>query len=81
VTGFGEFVARLGSSLLQVAGGPDAGVALVVTSVDLSLPLEATLRAGAELEASLPRGMMSTGFELPLGRIVARFELVSEGDA
>jgi hypothetical protein len=73
VSPFGDLLIQLGSALGGGAGAPEAGVAVDVTAVDLTLPIEAIIGAGGELRASLPRGRMATGFQLPHGRVVARF--------
>lgn len=52
------------------------GIGIEVTEVRMDLPVEARIVRGGELEMSLPRGMMKTGFGLPLGRL--RLLLVSE---
>ncbi|MFL5540756.1 MAG: hypothetical protein ACJ8J0_17320 [Longimicrobiaceae bacterium] len=53
------------------------GLGIEVTEVRMDLPVEARIVRGGELEMSLPRGMMRTGFGMPLGRL--RMLLVSEG--
>jgi len=42
---------------------------LVVSSVELALPIEPRLAATGALEASWPRGRMITGFDPPLGTL------------
>jgi hypothetical protein len=42
---------------------------LVVSSVELALPIEPRLSASGALEASWPRGRMITGFDPPLGTL------------
>ncbi|HSR98203.1 MAG TPA: hypothetical protein VLM79_14190 [Kofleriaceae bacterium] len=42
---------------------------LVVTSVELTLPIEPRLARTGALEASWPRGRMVTGFDPPLGTL------------
>jgi len=42
---------------------------LVVSSVELALPIEPRLAASGVLEASWPRGRMATGFDPPLGML------------
>src|SRR5262249_55645935 len=59
------------------AGEPAAGARLTVSTLDLDLPLEMRIESGAELRVSLPRGRMATGFDLPLGRITAHFDVVA----
>lgn len=48
---------------------PIAGGDLVVSAVELELPIESRLAAGGHLEASWPRGRFATGFDPPLGAI------------
>lgn len=54
------------------------GLEIGVTEVRMDLPVEARIVRGGEVEMSLPRGMLRTGFGgLPLGRL--RVVLVDEG--
>lgn len=46
---------------------------LLVTDLELTMPLETRLGSGSEILASLPRGRWRTGFALPHGHISARF--------
>ena len=59
------------------AGAPGIGAMVTVSALDLELPLEMRIAAGAELRASLPRGRLATGFDVPLGRLVAHFDVVA----
>jgi hypothetical protein len=46
------------------------GLGMEVTEVRMDLPVEARIVRGGEVEMSLPRGMLRTGFGgLPLGRL------------
>lgn len=59
---------------------PEApGLGIVVSEVSLDLPVEARIVRGGAVEMSLPRGMLSTGFSLPHGRLRLRF--AEEGGA
>ena len=71
---FSQLIEALVDGLPQPAGSPSAGVIVRATDVDLTLPIESRIERGAVLHASLPRGRMATGFEMPLGRLSARFE-------
>ena len=51
---------------LQPANGE-----LVISTIDLELPIEARLAGGA-LQASWPRGRLETGFDPPLGMLVVQ---------
>jgi hypothetical protein len=68
-----DLLSDLLDALPADAGGADVGVRVLVTEVDVELPLEARIGAGGHLRASLPRGRWRSGFELPLGRLGARF--------
>jgi hypothetical protein len=48
---------------------------LHVRTLDLTLPVEARIESGGQLQASLPRGRLATGFDPRLARIHARFEV------
>ena len=52
------------------------GLGVEITEVRMDLPVEARIVRGGELEMSLPRGMLRTGFGMPLGRL--RMLLVCE---
>jgi len=58
---------------------PIAGGDLVVTAVELELPIESRLDGRGHLEASWPRGRFGTGFDPPLGAI--HLHLTVEGAA
>jgi hypothetical protein len=62
------------TAALPIAAGGETGISVV--AMDLDLPVETRIDRGGELHASLPRGRMATGFDLPHGRVVARFEVV-----
>jgi hypothetical protein len=78
VSPFGAFLAQLAERVAGSAGGADEGVRLRVTSLDLDVPIESRIVGGGLLEASLPRGLMATGFDLPHGRVSARFTVEDE---
>ena len=59
---------------------PLAGGDLVVSAVELELPIESRLDARGHLEASWPRGRFGTGFDPPLGAVTLQLT-VEEGDA
>lgn len=68
----GRFLVELAGSVAGGAGGLEEGARLRVTSLELDVPIESRL-VGGVLEASLPRGLISTGFDPPHGRLSARF--------
>jgi hypothetical protein len=52
-----------------IADLPMTGGDLVVSSVELELPIESRLDPRGHLEASWPRGRFGTGFDPPLGAV------------
>jgi hypothetical protein len=66
-----DLLVALGQALLDGAGASQAGLA--VTAVDVTVPIEARVDRDGQLRASLPRGVMATGFQLPHARLHARF--------
>jgi hypothetical protein len=59
------------------AGGPEEGLALEVLELDIDIPIEARLGDDGELLATPPRGTLATGFDLPHGRLIAKFDVRS----
>lgn len=57
------------------AADEEAGLALVVVSMEIALPIEARISAGGEIYATPPRGMLATGFRQPHGRLTATFDV------
>jgi hypothetical protein len=70
-----ELLGAVTAALPLEAGSVAAGASVAVSALDLDLPLEARIEDGAELRVSLPRGRLSTGFDVPLGRLVAHYDL------
>ena len=68
-----DLLIALAESLPVGAGSPETGAVVAVTAVDVALPVEAHIGRDGELRASLPRGRMTTGFQVPHGRLRARF--------
>ncbi len=56
------------------ASGDGAVAQIEVTAVQIELPIETRMIAG-RVEACAPRGRLATGFDMPLGRLKARFAL------
>ncbi|MCA9700199.1 MAG: hypothetical protein KC431_21925 [Myxococcales bacterium] len=71
-----EFLVSLVESLPSSAGGPEYGVAITVTEIELALPIEARFTVDREIELSTPRTRLATGFAVEYGRIAVRFEEV-----
>jgi len=74
---FADLIVGLASHVPTGSGSPESGALVSVAAMDLSLPLEARIAGGATLLASLPRGRLATGFDVPLGRLTAHFEVVA----
>lgn len=68
-----QYLLELAEAVLAKAGGPEHGVAIHVTRVDLDLPIESRFADGGRLEVSAPRGRLATGFDPPHARLRARF--------
>jgi len=67
MTGLDELVVSIVAELPLGEGD------LVVSSVELALPIEPRLAKTGALEASWPRGRMVTGFDPPLGTLEVTF--------
>ena len=72
MTSLETLLVGLAEQLPEGAGGPDEGVAVTVTAVELDVPIESRLAPG-RFEATLPRGRWKAGFDLPHGQLYARF--------
>jgi hypothetical protein len=72
--GLDELLIDLCTGLPHDVGNVDAGVAVHAVSIELEVPVESAIGKSAELHACLPRGLMTTGFQLPLSRLCARFD-------
>jgi hypothetical protein len=59
---------------------PLTGGDLVVSAVELELPIESRFDGRGHLEASWPRGRFGTGFDPPLGAVTLHLT-VEEGGA
>jgi len=71
-----DLLVALVEAVPLAAGGPDAGVAVDVESMEVDLPIETRLGDGGALLASFPRGRMATDFDPELARVSARFALL-----
>ncbi len=74
MTAFEHLVVALAESVPSRAGGPADSIAVQVTDLRLDLPLEARFD-DAGLLATLPRGLLATGFDHPLDRVRLTFVL------
>jgi hypothetical protein len=75
---FGDLIVALIEQLPMGVLDAAGTTSVEVTSVALDLPLETRLGRGAEVRASLPRGRLATGFQIPLGRLSAHFQTEAE---
>jgi hypothetical protein len=64
-----DLIVALAEELPCEAGGPELGVRVAATELDLDLPIEAFMSDQAECLASLPRGRFASGFTPPHGRV------------
>jgi hypothetical protein len=72
MTSLETLLVDLAEQLPEGAGGPDDGVAVTVTAVELAVPIESRLEPG-KFGATLPRGRWKAGIYLPHGQLYARF--------
>ncbi len=72
MVGFDELLIELLRALPTSAGDEDSQI--TVTDLELTLPLEARIDARGTLKATLPRGRMTTGFDLPHAHLRVRAE-------
>lgn len=72
MTPFEDVLAHLIWAFAEPSVPASAWARMDVTSVDLDVPLETRPSADGGLLASLPRGVMATGFEAPLARLRVR---------
>ena len=68
----GDLMIALLGALPPTAGRADGGTTVTVTDLDLTVPIESRIGHQGVLHASLPRGQMTTGFAVPLGRLQVR---------
>jgi hypothetical protein len=73
VIDFAELLVGLTEALPLDAGGPDAGIELLVESLEVTLPIEARLAADGTLLASFPRGRMATSLVPAHGKLATVF--------
>ena len=72
----GDVLSGLTDALPLEAGDP-ASVRVVVSAIDVAVPLEMRIEDGAELRVSFPRGRLATGFDPPHGRLVAHLDVTA----
>lgn len=69
-----EVVAEIVDLVPAAADAAEHGLAVQVTSLEITFPIEARISAGGALMASPPRGRLATGFDPPHARLRARFD-------
>ena len=72
-----DLLVDLFEALTPGALSADAPVTIAVTSADVDLPVESSLSADGRCLASVPRGLIKTGFDPPHGRLVVHIEALS----
>ena len=72
MTTLDRLIVQLADAVAPNVPGTDA-LGLEVTDVDLVVPLESTSDSTETVLVSLPRGLLQTGFERPLGQLRLRF--------
>ncbi len=70
---FERLLLTLADATAQGAGDPGYGVRVAVDDAHVTVPIESRIASDARLLATLPRGRLATGFQIPLGRVRARF--------
>ncbi|MBX3160371.1 MAG: hypothetical protein KF773_30685 [Deltaproteobacteria bacterium] len=69
-----ELIVGFAEGIPAAAGGPEAGVRVEITSIDLAVPIETHVDGAGLVRASLPRGRLATGYDLVHSQLVLRFE-------
>lgn len=67
-----RLITHLADAVSPVPKGGE-GLGLRVTDVNLTVPLESMFDAHETLLVTVPRGVLRTGFERPLGELRMRF--------
>jgi hypothetical protein len=74
MTPLDDLLVDLLASLTIVSPSAPDGSCVAVTSAGLDLPVEARLAGDGRCLATPPRGLTSTGFDPPLGRLALNIE-------
>ena len=72
MTRFEDLVEHLVEAFAAPSERPAVGERIVTTDLNLDLPVETLIDDDGLLLATLPRGQLATGFELPVGRLRVR---------
>lgn len=70
MTAFGDVLIDLLGELSPTLRRDEEATGVLVVGVDLDVPLETRISSRG-LEATVPRGRLATGFDVPLGRLRA----------
>ena len=68
-----EFLQTLNDDLPAGVIDPDTREGIGVEAFELTLPIEARSGDRGQLQVSVPRGRLSTGFDMPPGRLRVSF--------
>lgn len=68
-----ELIVGFAEGIPADAGGPEAGVRVELTAIDLAVPVEVHVGGDGLVRASLPRGRLATGYDVLLSQLVLRF--------
>jgi hypothetical protein len=69
-----DLIATLAGGLPGGLGGPESGVRVESTTVDLMVPVETHVDGGGLVRATLPRGRLATGWDPLHSRLTIGFE-------
>ena len=76
MTTLDRLIAHLADAVAPAVPGIDA-LGLKVTDVELAVPLESMTDSRELVLVSIPRGLLRTGFERPLGELRLSFREIS----
>lgn len=69
----GELLLSLLDAVPFEAGDPSDGIRVEVDTVELVIPIESRLMPDGSFRATMPRGQVATGFDLPHGELAVSF--------
>jgi hypothetical protein len=74
VTALETLLVGLVDTLPSDAGGPEDGVRVEISAVDLAIPVETHVDGRGVVRASLARTRLATGYDAALGLMTLRYE-------
>ena len=74
MTALETLLVGLVDTLPEDAGGPEHGVRVEISAVDLEIPVETHVDAHGVVRASLARTRLATGYDAELGQMTLRYE-------